>query len=344
MGTTNYGYPAIGSDFNTWERARESYEQTAPGAADWQLNHQANPWDAVSGSGYQIGNTPRYEGDIDPRTAYSQAWMQNLSPDQRADYNRVVSEHNAQEKSTWNKNVAMALAFAGAGAFAGLGGLGALGEGGSAIGAGAANGSWDILPAAVGGGSSVAGGGAAASGGPWSSFLGSLATSAGKSVGGSLLSQLIAGAGNAYEGNKQAGQYNDVINTINNLYSPDSAYSKQMQQALARKDAAAGRNSQYGTRAVELAAALTKAKSDALTSPGYGNLLGQRVTGQNIPINGLLAMLGSGAGQDLITKAGGATGDWLSKLFGNQGNAISPTSSGGDSLDNWIANFYANGG
>ena len=309
---------------------------------------QSDPQAEVSGyaqpAGYQAANDAYSKYRTDTGTA----WLNSLSPDQRNEYNAYHQQAvDANAKKARNGAfIALGAPLLAAGAGAAFPGL----FGGEAVGglglaeSGLTGASTGITTGAGLGGAAAAGGASAASsGGPWGSFLQSLTGSAGK-AGGSLLSQLLTTAGNAYEGNKQAGQYGDVINTINNLYSPDSPYAKQMQQTLARKDAAAGRNSQYGSRAVELAAALTQAKSNALTSPGYGNLLGQRVTGQNIPINGLLAMLGSGAGQDLITKAGGATTDWLSKLFGNQGGSVSPTSSNGDALDNWFSGYYANGG
>jgi hypothetical protein len=193
----------------------------------------------------------------------------------------------------------------------------------------------------LGGGGAAGAAGTAGVSSAWSSipdFLKSLGTSAGKN----LLSQLISSGTNAYMGNKQTGQYNDVINQINGLFAPDSAYAKQMEQALARKDAAAGRNSQYGTRAVELAAALTKDKANALLSSGYGNLLSQRGINQNVPWNGFLAALGSGPGQDLITKAGGGVGSWLTGLFGNNGDKLTPTTP--NSGSNWWNQVYSDGG
>jgi hypothetical protein len=122
-----------------------------------------------------------------------------------------------------------------------------------------------------------------------------------------------------------------------------------MEQALARKDAAAGRNSQYGTRSVELAAALTRDKASALTSAGYQNLLSQRGINQNIPWNGFLAAMGSGAGQELITKAGGNVGTWLSGLLGNNGEKLVPTTPNVGSVtpdSNWWENWggYIGGG
>lgn len=44
--------------------------------------------------------------------------------------------------------------------------------------------------------------------------------------------------------------------TLDSLYGQNSPYSQQLQQTLAAKDAAAGRNSQYGQRAIQLQATL----------------------------------------------------------------------------------------
>jgi hypothetical protein len=231
-------------------------------------------------------------------------------------------------------------AAAAAGMGEGLMGLGTEGAGMLSGGYGGAMGAGVEGAGALTGAGTVAAGGAGSAASSWASGpFGDFLKSLGTKAGGSLLSQLISAGGNAYMGNKQTGQYNDIINQINQLYSPDSPYAKQMQQAMERKDAAAGRNSQYGTRGVELAAALTNSKAQALTSPGFTNLLMQRGINQNMPMNGFLAALGSGAGQDLITKAGGAASDWLSKLFGNSGNSVSPTTPNGGS--SWMPDWSA---
>jgi len=70
-----------------------------------------------------------------------------------------------------------------------------------------------------------------------------------------------------YQANRQAGQLANnaqqnqqalqaQMSGLQNMYAPDSPYAKQLAQQLARQDAKAGRNSQYGTRAVELQARL----------------------------------------------------------------------------------------
>lgn len=298
-------------------------------------------------------NPERDAWDFDQR----KAWGEQLTPDQRAEYSRLMQERDSKLK---RNGMLAALA-----AFGGVAGAGMLGAGmlggasapvglsgyytglggaeGSLAGSGVLNTTGWGAGGAVGLGGTGASAAGAAGGSPWESFLGSITKNVGTKLGGNLLSQLISAGGNAYMGNKQAGQYNDVINQINQLYAPDSPYAQQMQQALARKDAAAGRNSQYGSRAVELAAALTKAKSDALTSPGFGNLLGQRGTNQNSIVNGFLAALGSGPGQDLISHAGSGIGNYLSKFFGNSGASYSPTSPNNGFNNDWMM-AYAPGG
>lgn len=293
------------------------------------------------------------------------AWRGTLTPDELSQYD-TMKEDDYTKKQRMGQMAflaaagamaapgilgAMGATSAGAGETA-VGGLGMFGEGFPAItsfadiGAGAGGsgglmgteflGGLGTFGGAMEGVGTAAGLGTAASGAsPWGDFLKSLGTK----VGGNFLSNLVAAGGNAYMGNKNANMYDNYINQINSLFAPDSPYAKQMQQAMARKDAAAGRNSQYGTRAVELAAALTRDKANALTSPGFQNMLGQYGTNSNSVVNGFLAALGSQGGQNLITTAGGQAGNWLSRLFGNSGDKVSPTTPNVDSswMPDWMA-------
>lgn len=61
-------------------------------------------------------------------------------------------------------------------------------------------------------------------------------------------------------------RYNQNASTISNMYAPGSPEYTLMKQAMDRKDAAAGRNSQYGTRAVDLAGTIAKLKGDMFNS------------------------------------------------------------------------------
>jgi hypothetical protein len=68
----------------------------------------------------------------------------------------------------------------------------------------------------------------------------------------------LASLYSAYRGMKGNGSY---LNSLQNMYGQNSPYAQQLQQELARRDAASGRRSQYGTRSVELQAALAKANA-----------------------------------------------------------------------------------
>jgi len=64
------------------------------------------------------------------------------------------------------------------------------------------------------------------------------------------------------------------IDSLANMYGPNSPYATQLRQALARKDAAAGRNSQYGPREVELQARLAGLQGQNAAT--IGNLQNQQ--------------------------------------------------------------------
>jgi hypothetical protein len=69
---------------------------------------------------------------------------------------------------------------------------------------------------------------------------------------------------------RQEDLYNQNRNDILNMYAPGSPEAIAMEQALARKDAAAGRNSQYGARAADFAANVAKFRSNALSNLASG--------------------------------------------------------------------------
>lgn len=66
------------------------------------------------------------------------------------------------------------------------------------------------------------------------------------------------------------------ISQLSSMYGPNSPYAQQLRQQLERKDAAAGRRSQYGPREVQLQAAL--ADKAAQTAGTIGNLAQQSQT------------------------------------------------------------------
>jgi hypothetical protein len=78
----------------------------------------------------------------------------------------------------------------------------------------------------------------------------------------------------------QRGMYNQNRADIMNTYAPGSPEYNLLAQQMARKDAAAGRNSQYGARANDLAATIAKLRMGALGNLQQGqNALGNQALG-----------------------------------------------------------------
>lgn len=93
----------------------------------------------------------------------------------------------------------------------------------------------------------------------------------------------LANLGMAYNTNRTLG---NQINTLEGLFGQNSAYATQMRQQLERRDAAAGRRSQYGNREVELQAAL--AGNAAKLQPGLQQLYSQKNANTNLLVQSLL--------------------------------------------------------
>jgi len=89
--------------------------------------------------------------------------------------------------------------------------------------------------------------------------------------------------------------YRNNVAELRNLFSPDSAYAQQARKRIERRDAARGRNSQYGSREVELAALLADRQAQVLSSPQYGAQLGASEM-SSAGLGSLLGGIGSFAG------------------------------------------------
>lgn len=69
-------------------------------------------------------------------------------------------------------------------------------------------------------------------------------------------------AGDLRDRQRQVDDYRMMLeNRMNNYYAPGSAEANTLRSAMERRDAAAGRNSQYGTREVNLAAAMAERRA-----------------------------------------------------------------------------------
>lgn len=92
--------------------------------------------------------------------------------------------------------------------------------------------------------------------------------------GDSLGNALVRGGMGMYAANQAKKDLGGQIGQLQSLFSGNSPYAQQLQQQLARKDAAAGRRSQYGPREVELQARL--AELNSRNAPQLNQLYNQR--------------------------------------------------------------------
>lgn len=92
---------------------------------------------------------------------------------------------------------------------------------------------------------------------------------------------------------KQEAMYNSQMNAINNMYAPGSPEWKLMKQEMDRKDAAAGRNSQYGPRATEMAGRIAEAKLRARTgaATGLASTYNSALQNKYSGLNGIITLM-----------------------------------------------------
>jgi len=128
---------------------------------------------------------------------------------------------------------------------------------------------------------------------------------------------IIGGGLGLYGATRARGDTRAELESLRSLYGGNSAYAQQMQQALERKDAAAGRRSQYGTRAVELQARL--AENAARLAPTLAGMTTQQSQQRNQQLNNVYGLLKSSG---LINKIPG-----IAQYFQNLGQGM-PTDAG----------------
>lgn len=90
----------------------------------------------------------------------------------------------------------------------------------------------------------------------------------------------LYGMSQANRGIQDAGKMNSAvqqqINQLSDMFSPTGVYANHMREVLARKDAAAGRNSQYGPREAQLMALLAEKQAQAANTIGNLAQTGQQ--------------------------------------------------------------------
>lgn len=146
-----------------------------------------------------------------------------------------------------------------------------------------------------------------------SSGVSNLPSSSGENMDwGNMLGTGLKGLAGLYQYNQSQKGYDNMLSSLQSLYSPNSPYAQQLRQQLDRRDAAAGRRSQYGPREVELQAQLARMASSQI--PAMTQLQNMSIMNRNTAINGGLQMLQRSG---LLNKAGG----YLQGLFGSDNDS-----------------------
>jgi hypothetical protein len=137
------------------------------------------------------------------------------------------------------------------------------------------------------------------------------------------LKDILGLAGGLWDMNNQKNASADMLSYLkerqginDNMYAPGSSEYNALWDEMSRKDAAAGRNSQYGPRSVDLAARIAQLKMDANTrmTTGIGSLYKDSLdqgAGSNA---GILSALGA-LGQNNSSMDLSGIGDWITNLF-----------------------------
>lgn len=127
------------------------------------------------------------------------------------------------------------------------------------------------------------------------------------------------------EGTQNAAAFNAAnraaMQRLDEMFTPAGEYAQELRKQMERKDAAAGRRSQYGTRETELMANLAKQKSSVLTSPAYQNFLANAFRSSFAPIGGAVGNLTGGlVGQGQQPGQPGSQQGGSGRQFGSSAN------------------------
>lgn len=229
---------------------------------------------------------------------------------------------------------------------------------GAGLGTGLANGSGTLLgPAATAGTYTMADGTIVPTGGttggvttptttpgttPGTGTTGGTTTGAG----GLDLMKLLAGLSDYMGQNNASQQMLDWLKSrtaiTDSMYAQGSPELMAMQQEMDRKDAAAGRNSQYGTRAVDLAARIAqiKAAQNTAMTTGIGSYMQNSLNQQAGSLTGLLAALGNSTGGSTGTSLLDLISKGISSVGGSTPSVIPDITENGNYVGGGLDAYY----
>jgi len=144
------------------------------------------------------------------------------------------------------------------------------------------------------------------------------------------LASLFGGGLDWYNQNKASNDMLDYLKQrqamTDNMYSAGSPEAKALWDEMSRKDAAAGRNSQYGPRSVDLAARIAKIKGDANTqmTTGLANVYANALNQKAAAPAGLMSALGQSGGVNNLAQ----TLSSILNMGSGSGISVDPTGRG----------------
>lgn len=138
------------------------------------------------------------------------------------------------------------------------------------------------------------------------------------------LGGLLGGNVDRIKAQQDADWWKSQIDTLQGMYKPGTPEADLMEQKMRAKDAMAGRNSQYGVRAVDLASNLADKRSNIMTSAGYQNMANAYRNRSSQDLNGLFSAMGGmgGLGNMLSTGINGINS--IAGLFSGSGGTTPP--------------------
>lgn len=133
---------------------------------------------------------------------------------------------------------------------------------------------------------------------------------------------LVGGNVDRIKAQQDSDWWKSQLDTLQGMYKPGTPEATLMEQKMNAKDAAAGRNSQYGVRATDLAAQLATQRSGIMTSAGYQNMANAYRNRSSQDLNGLFSAAGQGGGLGSTISNGISGINSIYNMFTGSGNSV----------------------
>lgn len=137
--------------------------------------------------------------------------------------------------------------------------------------------------------------------------------------GGGLLNSLggvVAGNRDRITNQQDQAYYDNLMNKMMGMYQPGTPEATLMEQQMNAKDAAAGRNSQYGVRATNLAGQLAGQRAQIMTSPTFNSMANASRGHYDNSLNSLFSAMGGSNNGSGIGGTIGQIGNGISGILG----------------------------